>query len=108
MHLRPPLAKATVCSKLLVLLLLACLLYLPSCLLLIYVLLYVLLCTFLVCNHLDGRRELVALLSLSSWYLVIVVWLFLAGQWVCMQFMIVIIPEHTHLLNMYRPVMLAY
>ena len=30
-----------------------------------------------------GERELVVLLSLSFWCLVIVVWLFLAMQWVC-------------------------
>ena len=45
-----------------------------------------------------GKRELVALLSLSSWCLVIVVWLFLAVPWVCMQFVIVVFPDHTHLL----------
>ena len=38
-----------------------------------------------------GKRELVALLSLSSWYLVIVVWLFLEVPWVCLHFVIVII-----------------
>ena len=36
-----------------------------------------------------GKRELVALLSLSSWRLVIVVWLFLAMTWVCQPFVIV-------------------
>ena len=41
---------------------------------------------------------LVALLSLSSWCLVIVVWLFLAVSRVCVQFMIVVFPDHTHLL----------
>ena len=45
-----------------------------------------------------GKRELVALLSLSSWCLVIVVWLFLAVPWVCLQFVIVVFPDHTHLL----------
>ena len=45
-----------------------------------------------------GKRELVALLSLSSLRLVIVVWLFLAVPWVCMQFVIVVFPDHTHLL----------
>ena len=45
-----------------------------------------------------GKRELVALLSLSSWCLVIVVWLFLAVPWVCLQFVIVVFPNHTHLL----------
>ena len=37
------------------------------------------------------ERELVALLSLSSWGLVIVVWLFLSVPWVCLQFVIVIL-----------------
>ena len=45
-----------------------------------------------------GKRELVALLSLSSWCLVIVVWLFLAVSWVCLQFVIVVLSDHTHLL----------
>ena len=45
-----------------------------------------------------GKRELVALLSLSSWCLEIVVWLFLAVPWVCLQFVIVVFPDHTHLL----------
>ena len=45
-----------------------------------------------------GKRELVALLSLSSWCLLIVVWLFLAVPWVCLQFVIVVFPDHTHLL----------
>ena len=43
-----------------------------------------------------GKRELVALLSLSSWYHMIVVWLFLAVPWVYLQFVIVIFPDHTH------------
>ena len=45
-----------------------------------------------------GKRELVALLSLSSWCLAIVVWLFFAAPWVCLQFVIVVFPDHTHLL----------
>ena len=49
-----------------------------------------------------GNRELVALLSLSSWCLVIVVWLFLMVPWVCLQFMIVVFPDHTHLLFLAR------
>ena len=43
-----------------------------------------------------GKREPVALLCLSSWYLVIVMWLFLAVPWVCLQFVIVVFPDHTH------------
>ena len=45
-----------------------------------------------------GKRDLVALLSVSSWCLVIVVWLFLAVPWVCLRFVIVVFPDHTHLL----------
>ena len=45
-----------------------------------------------------GKRELVTLLSLSSLCLVIVVWLFLAVPWVCLQFVIVVFPDYTHLL----------
>ena len=45
-----------------------------------------------------GKRELVALISLSSRCLVIVVWLFLAVSLVCLQFVIVVFPDHTHLL----------
>ena len=45
-----------------------------------------------------GKRELVALLSLTSWCMVIVVWLFLAVPWVDLQFVIVVFPDHTHLL----------
>ena len=44
-----------------------------------------------------GKRELVALLSLSFWCHVIVVWLFLAVPWGSLQFVIVIFPDHTHL-----------
>ena len=43
-----------------------------------------------------GKRELVALLSLSSWCLMIVVWLFFTVPWVCLQFVIVVFPDHTH------------
>ena len=45
-----------------------------------------------------GKRELVALLSLSSWCLVIEVWLFLVVPCVCLQFVTVVFPDHTHLL----------
>ena len=45
-----------------------------------------------------GKRELIALLSVSFCCLMIVVWLFLAVQWVCLQFVIVVFPDHTHLL----------
>ena len=45
-----------------------------------------------------GKRELVALLNLSSWYLVMVECLFLAVPLGCLRFVIVIFPDHTHLL----------
>ena len=45
-----------------------------------------------------GKRELVALLGLSSWCLVAVVQLFLAVPWGCLRFVIVVFPDHTHLL----------
>ena len=43
-----------------------------------------------------GKRELVALLNLSSWCLVMVEWLFLVVPWGCLQFVIVVFPDHTH------------
>ena len=45
-----------------------------------------------------GKRELVHLLSFASWCLVIVVGLFLTMPGVCPQFVIVVFPDHTHLL----------
>ena len=45
-----------------------------------------------------GKRELVALLNLSSWCLVIVERLFLAVPRGCLRFVIVVFPDHTHLL----------
>ena len=43
-----------------------------------------------------GKRELVALLNLSSWCLVMVEQLFLAVPGGCLQFVIVVFPDHTH------------
>ena len=45
-----------------------------------------------------GKRELVALLNLSSWCLVMVELLFLAVPRGCLQFVIVVFPDHAHLL----------
>ena len=45
-----------------------------------------------------GKRGLIALLSLSSWCLVRVERLFLAVPLGCLQFVIVVFPDHTHLL----------
>ena len=47
---------------------------------------------------LTGKRELVPLLNLSSWCLVMVEWLFLVVPWGCLRFVIVVFPDHTHLL----------
>ena len=47
-----------------------------------------------------GKRELIALLNLSSWCLVMVERPFLAVPRGCMQFVIVVCPDHTHLLFM--------
>ena len=58
-------------------------------------------CTFLFVPSsfaiiLMGKIDLVALLSLPSWRLVIIVWLCLAVPWVGLQFVIVVFPDHTH------------
>ena len=45
-----------------------------------------------------GKRELIALLNLSSWCLMMVERLFLAVPRGCLQFVIVVFPDHTHLL----------
>ena len=45
-----------------------------------------------------GKRELVDLLNLSSWCLMMVKRLFLAVPWGCLRFVIVVFPDHTHLL----------
>ena len=45
-----------------------------------------------------GKRELVALLNLSSWCLVMGEWLFLAVPWGCLRFVSVVFLDHTHLL----------
>ena len=61
-------------------------------------------CCTLPCVHfsiaiiLMGKRELIALLNLSSGCLVIVERLFLAVPQGCLQFVIVVFPDHTHYL----------
>ena len=49
-----------------------------------------------------GKRELIALLNLSSWCLVMVERLFLAVPQGCLQFVIVVFPDHTHLLFLHQ------
>ena len=46
---------------------------------------------------LTGKRELVALISLSSLCIMNIVWVFLVVLLVCLQIMIVVFPDHTHL-----------
>ena len=56
-----------------------------------------------------GKRELIALLNLSSWCLVMVERLFLAVPRGCLQFVIVVFPDHTHLLFfLYSIVLIEY
>ena len=45
-----------------------------------------------------GKRELIALLNLSSWCLVMVERPFLGMPPGCLRFVIVVFPDHTHLL----------
>ena len=53
---------------------------------------------FSIAIILMGKRELIALLNLSSWCLVMVERLFLTVSRGCLQFVIVVFPDHTHLL----------
>ena len=61
-------------------------------------------CCMLLCVHssiaiiLMGKRELIALLNLSSWCLAMVERIFLAVPRSCLHFVIVVFPDHTHLL----------
>ena len=55
-----------------------------------------------------GKRELIALLNLSSWCLVMVERLFLAVPQGCLQFVIVVFPDHTHLLFLTIIFLLAF
>ena len=91
-------AYAAVRSKMVVLLLLNfCLLLLPlweSVIVLCFVVSYFM--SILVLIILMGKRELVALLNLSSWCLVEVEGLILAVPWGCLWFVIVVFPNHTY------------
>ena len=93
-------ALAVVCSKVVVLLLLIrCWLLLPvwdSVIVLCFIVPYfALLCVYSSFAIISmGKREPVALLCLSSWCLVIVVWLFLTMPRVCLQFVIMVFPDH--------------
>ena len=101
MHLSPPVAWAAVRSKAVVLLLLTfCFIVTPivgvcNCSMFCCTLLYV---HFSIAIILMGKRELIALLNLSSWCLVMVERLFLTVPRGCLQFVIVVFPDHTHFL----------
>ena len=63
-----------------------------------YVLLYVTSLLYVnssIAITLMGKRELIALLNLSSWCLVMVERFFLAVPWGCLRFVIVVFPDHT-------------
>ena len=61
--------------------------------------LFTLLCVYSsIAIILMGKRELIALLNLSSLCFVMVERLFLAVPRGCLQFVIVVFPDHTHLL----------
>ena len=45
----------------------------------------------------NGEERAGCFARLSFWCLRIVVWLFLTMPWVCLQFVIVVFPDHTHL-----------
>ena len=53
-----------------------------------------------------GKRELIVLLNLSPWSLVMVEQLFLAVPLGCLQFVIVVFPDHTHLLFLFDAILL--
>ena len=100
MHLSPLVAKTTVSFKAVVLLLLTFVIVTPivlvcNCSMFFCTLLYVHSSFAII---LMGKRELVDLLSLCSWCFTMVVWLFLGVPWVCLRFVIVVFPNHTHLL----------
>ena len=52
---------------------------------------------FSIAIILMGKREMVALLNLSSWCLVVVERLFLMEPRGCLPLVIVVFPDHTHL-----------
>ena len=91
------------------LLLTLCLLLLPlweSVIVLCFVVRYFM--SILVLQSSSWGRELVALLNLSFWCLVMVERLFLAVPRGCLQFVIVVFPDHTHLLFLVGPLLMAY
>ena len=62
------------------------------------VLLCVALCPFWFCGCIGGEGSAGCFAWLVFLVFVMVVWLFLAVPWVCLQFVIVVFPDHSHLL----------
>ena len=99
MHLSPPVTWAAVRSKAMALLLLLFLFIVTP---IVGVCNSSMFCCSLLSVHssiaiiLMGKRELVALLKLSSWCRVMVEWLFLAMPWGILRIVIVVFPDHTH------------
>ena len=101
MHLSAPKLRLLVRSKAVVLLLLIyCLMYFCLWGFWVYLVLVTLLCISFDSfgNHLEEKKKLVALLLLFDGYLVTVnvLLLFLTVQWVGLQCVIVVFPDHTH------------
>ena len=97
MHLGPPVANAAVCYKAVVVFLFIVTPIVGVC----YCSMFC--CTLLYVHSsiaiiLMGKRELIVLLNLSSWCLVMVERLFLTVPRGCLQFVIVVFSDHTHLL----------
>ena len=96
MHLSPLVAKAGVRSKVVdFLLIVTPIVGVCNCSMFCCTLLYVHSSLAII---LMGNRELVALLNLSSWCLVMAERLCLAVPRGCLRFVIVVFPDHTHLL----------
>ena len=62
---------------------------------------YSIFCCALLCVHSSFAIILMGYFALVSfWCLVIITWLFFTVQWVCLQFAIVVFPDHTYLLDL--------
>ena len=66
----------------------------------VFVLLCIIVSPFLFCNHFEEEERACcfALLFCGCLVTVNVLWLFLAVPWVCLRCVIVVFPDHTHLL----------
>ena len=96
-------AKAAIHSKAVVLLLLICsLLLLPlwESVIVLWFAVHNFKSILVLQSYWWARENWFVLLTLSSWCLVIVGWLFLTVPWVCLQFLIVVFPDHIHLLSL--------